>query len=61
VVLTHTDGRQPPNDLTNADEITEYFDKRGFIDEQYQILKKMIDGAHDLEVRTRRGEDDGDD
>ncbi|KAJ3564292.1 hypothetical protein NP233_g8387 [Leucocoprinus birnbaumii] len=51
-------GKQPPNDLTDADGICDWLDERGFIDQEWHKMKTMIDSAHNLEVSAKKGEED---
>jgi hypothetical protein len=55
VKVARAGGRQPPQDLTKADDIMEWLDSRGIIEEQYTVLKDMTESARHLEVDMKRG------
>jgi hypothetical protein len=61
VRVARAGGRKPPQDLSKADDIVDWLDQRGIVDQQYEILKDMIESARNLEVAAKRGGDDGDD
>lgn len=35
-----------------------WFDERGLISTEWQKIREMMEGAHNLEVASKRGEDD---
>lgn len=52
-----TDLKQP-EDMDDADEICEWLDKRQKIDIEWQLLKKVMEDARNLEGAAKRGEVD---
>ncbi|KAH6918548.1 hypothetical protein BKA70DRAFT_1247487 [Coprinopsis sp. MPI-PUGE-AT-0042] len=56
--IAYAGGRKPPKDLTDADGILEWLDERGIVDNQWQLVKAMMDRARNLESEGRRGGDD---
>ena len=43
--------------MTDADGILEWLDERGLVDQQWQLVKAMMDRAQNLESEGRRGDD----
>lgn len=58
VRIAFAGGKQPPDDLTDADGLCEWFDERGVIDQEWHKIKTMMDEAQRLEVSAKRGEED---
>lgn len=56
--IAYAGGRKPPKDLTDGDGILEWLDERGIVDNQWQLVKAMMDRARNLESEGRRGGDD---
>lgn len=60
VRVAYAGGKQPPEDLQDADGICEWLDERNLIDMEWQKIKDMMEGARNLEMAAKRGADDGD-
>ena len=57
VQVAYAKGKQPPEDLTDADGIMEWLDERQVINLQWHEIKTMMDDARHLEVRGSRRDD----
>ena len=57
VKVAYAKGKQPPEDLTNADAIMDWLDERQVISLQWHEIKVMMDDARHLEVKGGRGGD----
>ncbi|KAH9946037.1 uncharacterized protein BXZ73DRAFT_37534 [Epithele typhae] len=57
VKVAYAKGKQPPRDLKDADAIMDWLDERQVINFQWQELKTMMNDAHNLEVRGKKGDD----
>ncbi|KAI0324521.1 hypothetical protein GY45DRAFT_1331447 [Cubamyces sp. BRFM 1775] len=57
VRVAYAAGKQPPEDLTDADAIMDWLDERQVINIQWHEIKTMMDSARHLEVRGGRGGD----
>ncbi|KAJ8489704.1 hypothetical protein ONZ51_g2761 [Trametes cubensis] len=55
VRVAYAAGKQPPEDLTDADAIMDWLDERQVINIQWHEIKTMMDSARHLEVRGGRG------
>ncbi|KAF9533012.1 hypothetical protein CPB83DRAFT_758503 [Crepidotus variabilis] len=51
-------GREPPEDLTDADAFCEWLDERKVIDMEWQKLKEMMESARHLEIHGKGGDDE---
>ncbi|EKM55579.1 uncharacterized protein PHACADRAFT_256297 [Phanerochaete carnosa HHB-10118-sp] len=58
VPVAYASGSRPPDDLSDADGIMNWFDERGLISAEWQKMKEMMESARNLEVASKRGEDD---
>ncbi|GJJ12121.1 hypothetical protein Clacol_006362 [Clathrus columnatus] len=58
IFIPASKGPPPPDDLTDADGLMEWLDGRGIIEAEWLEIKNMMDKAHKLEARGKRGEDD---
>ncbi|KAI0079928.1 hypothetical protein K474DRAFT_1673008 [Panus rudis PR-1116 ss-1] len=58
VPVAYAGGAQPPDDLTDADAIMNWLDQRHIIEFQWHAVKSMMDEARNLEVASKRGDDD---
>jgi len=58
VPVAYAGGTKPPDDLSDADGIMNWLDERGLISTEWQKIKEMMESAHNLEVASKRGEDD---
>lgn len=58
VPVAHAGGAKPPDDLTDGDGIMTWLDERGLITAEWQRIKEMMESARNLEVASKRGEDD---
>ena len=57
VRVAYANGKQPPEDLRDADAIMDWLDERQIINIQWQEIKSMMENARNLEVRGGRGDD----
>lgn len=57
VQVAYAKGKQPPEDLSDADGIMDWLDERQIISIQWQEIKTMMENARHLEVKGGR---DGD-
>ncbi|KAI9070387.1 hypothetical protein FKP32DRAFT_1558064 [Trametes sanguinea] len=57
VRVAYAAGKQPPEDLTDADAIMDWLDERQVINIQWHEIKTMMDSARNLEVKGGRGGD----
>ncbi|KAL1944526.1 hypothetical protein VTO73DRAFT_2956 [Trametes versicolor] len=55
VRVAYAAGKQPPQDLTDADAIMDWLDERQVINLQWHEIKTMMDSARHLEVKGGRG------
>ncbi len=55
--VAYANGKQPPEDLLDADAIMDWLDERQIITIQWQEIKTMMENARHLEVRGGRGGD----
>jgi hypothetical protein len=60
VSVAYAGGAKPPDDLTDGDGIMNWLDERGLISMEWQKIKDMMESARNLEVASKRGEDDND-
>jgi len=51
-------GKEPPEDLNDADGLCDWLDERKIIDMEWQRLKNMMESARHLELGDRKGEMD---
>ncbi len=58
VRIAFAGGKQPPDDLTDADGVCEWLDERGFIDQEWHKIKTMMEDSERLDISTRKGEED---
>ncbi|THH33837.1 hypothetical protein EUX98_g254 [Antrodiella citrinella] len=58
VPIAYAGGMQPPQSLKDADEVVAWLDSRHIIAKEVQRLKQMMESATNLEVASKRGEDD---
>ena len=58
VPVAYAGGAKPPDDLSDADGIMTWLDERGMIATEWQRIKDMMESARNLEVASKRGEDD---
>ena len=49
-------GKEPPEDLDDADGVCDWLDERKIIDMEWQRLKNMMESARHLELGDRKGE-----
>ncbi|KAF5315605.1 hypothetical protein D9611_004714 [Ephemerocybe angulata] len=52
--VAYAGGKQPPEDLTDADELVEWMDERKIIEREWQIVKTMMESARHLEMEGKR-------
>ncbi|CDO71213.1 hypothetical protein BN946_scf184863.g8 [Trametes cinnabarina] len=57
VRVAYAAGKQPPEDLTDADAIMDWLDERQVINLQWHEIKTMMDSARNLEAKGGRGGD----
>ncbi|KAI0374990.1 hypothetical protein BV20DRAFT_1118198 [Pilatotrama ljubarskyi] len=57
VRVAYAAGKQPPEDLTDADAIMDWLDERQVINLQWHEIKNMMESARHLEVKGGRGGD----
>ncbi|KAH8106967.1 hypothetical protein BXZ70DRAFT_1028583 [Cristinia sonorae] len=57
VPVAYAGGMQPPENIEDADEVMSWLDSRQIISREIQRLRQMMDSATNLEVASRRGED----
>ena len=50
-------GKQPPEDLTDADGIMAWLDERGIIDMEWHSIKQLMESARNLEMAAKKGGD----
>ncbi|KAI0780832.1 hypothetical protein BD413DRAFT_682557 [Trametes elegans] len=60
VRVAYAAGRQPPEDLTDADAIMDWLDERQVINLQWHEIKTMMENARHLEAKGGRGDPDSD-
>ena len=58
VRVAYTGGVKPPEDLSDADGIMDWLDERGVINMEWQRIKEMMEGARQLDMRAKKGEED---
>ena len=58
VRVAYADGLEPPGDPTDADAIMNWLDERGVIATEWHNIKEMMESAQNLEVASKRGDDD---
>ena len=51
-------GKRPPEDIKDADEVMAWLDSRQVIAREVMRLKQMMESATNLEVASKRGEED---
>ncbi|PPR08089.1 hypothetical protein CVT24_010550 [Panaeolus cyanescens] len=51
-------GKEPPQDLTNGDDICEWLDQRKVIDMEWHKIKELMESARHLEVADGRDDED---
>lgn len=51
-------GKEPPEDLNDADGLCDWLEERKIIDMEWQRLKNMMESARHLELGDRKGEMD---
>ena len=56
--MAYAGAAKPPDDLTDGDGIMNWLDERGLITAEWQKIKEMMESARNLEVASKRGEDD---
>lgn len=56
--VAYSGGKQPPDDLTDADAICEWLDERKMVDIEWQRVKDMMESARHLEIASKKGDDD---
>jgi len=49
-------GKEPPEDLSDADGLYDWLDERKIIDLEWQRLKNMMESARHLELGNKKGE-----
>ncbi|KAI0807491.1 hypothetical protein C8Q74DRAFT_1188043 [Fomes fomentarius] len=55
VQVAYVNGKEPPEDLKDADAIMDWLDQRQIIAIQWQEIKTMMESARHLEVKVGRG------
>jgi hypothetical protein len=55
--VAYAGGKQPPEDLNDADALTDWLDERGIIENEWQRIKLIMDSARKLEVDVKKGGD----
>ncbi len=58
VRVAYAGGKEPPDDLSDADGIMNWLDERGVIGMEWQKIKEMMETARNLEVAAKRGDED---
>lgn len=58
VPVAYAGGMKPPENIQDADEVMMWLDSRHIIAREVQRLKQMMESATNLEVASKRGEDD---
>ncbi|GBE81968.1 hypothetical protein BKA93DRAFT_821589 [Sparassis latifolia] len=58
VRVAYAGGVKPPEDLSDADGIMDWLDERGVINMEWQRIKEMMEGARQLDMRAKKGEED---
>jgi hypothetical protein len=53
--VAYAGGKQPPEDLNDADALTDWLDERGIIENEWQRIKLIMDSARKLEVDVKKG------
>ncbi|TFK42557.1 hypothetical protein BDQ12DRAFT_732201 [Crucibulum laeve] len=56
--VAYAGGKQPPEDLTDADGICDWLDERSIIESEWQKIKGMMESARNLEMVAKRGDPD---
>lgn len=55
VQVAYVNGKEPPEDLKDADAIMDWLDQRQIIALQWQEIKAMMESARHLEIKVGRG------
>jgi hypothetical protein len=55
--VAYAGGKQPPEDLDDADALTDWLDERGVIEREWQRIRLIMDSARKLEMDGKKGED----
>ena len=58
VPVAYANGTEPPDDLSDADAIMAWLDERGVITIEWQKIKDMMESARNLEIASKRGDDE---
>ena len=58
VPVAYAGGVKPPESIEDADAVMAWLDSRQIIAREIARLKQMMDSATNLEVASKRGEDD---
>lgn len=58
IPVAYANGTEPPADLDDADGIMNWLDERGVIAIEWQRVKDMMESARNLEIASKRGDDD---
>ena len=58
VRVAYMGGKKPPDDLTDADAITNWLDERGIIEQEWLNIKQMMQDAQTLDSGGKDDEDD---
>lgn len=56
--IAYAGSKMPPEDLDDADGICEWLNKRKVIDMQWEKIKAMMNSARNLELASKKGEED---
>lgn len=56
--VAFAEGKQPPDDLGDADAICQWLDDRRVIDMEWQKFKDMMESSRHLDMASKKGEDD---
>jgi len=55
--IAYAEGKQPPDDLGDADAICEWLDERRVIDMEWQKVKVMMESSRHLDVASKKEDD----
>lgn len=58
VKVAYAGGAEPPDDISDADQVMEWLDQRGFIGYEWQKVKDLMSRATNLEADVKRGKQD---
>lgn len=58
VRVAYAGGKQPPDDLDDADAVCQWLDERGIISMEWKKMQDMMESARTLEIKGKDGEDD---